>query len=268
MPGRAKETSLTTEASIVGFSGSLKPLWVDLQLPVEEWAGFTFRLSFSDLGSLNGLDVRRSDDASDLTAHLLQRVPLGALERAARRHIRTELDPFIEHLHADSPARARLLSVIAAGRPNRRDRRESAARLAALAVRYVETLGEPDQMAVLAREFSYEASSIPKLVARARNEHHFLTATTRGRPGGSVTSAAYALLASLAIERRLATSSPAEREAAALSIAASKDAWARFERGEISHEQWELEAFGESFPRDEHGAVHLNFDERSSDGES
>jgi hypothetical protein len=138
---------------------------------------------------------------------------------------------------------------------------------ARLAVRYVDTLDDPDRVKILADEFHYEAGSIPKLIARARNEYHFLTPTPKGRSGGSVTPKAYALLTSRAMEQRRSMLSKTERSREKARGAANKAradvALARYQRGEIKHSEWELATFGQNFPRDALGNVVLNFDEGS-----
>ena len=66
--------------------------------------------------------------------------------------------------------------------------------LARLAQRYVETLDEPRQTGILAEEFHYKPASVAAMIREARNKHKLLTPTTKGRPGGSLTPKALAIL--------------------------------------------------------------------------
>jgi hypothetical protein len=68
-------------------------------------------------------------------------------------------------------------------------------KLARLSERYVETLDEPGQTAMLAEEFSYGPASIAAMIREARNKHKLLTPTRQGKPGGSLTPKARAILA-------------------------------------------------------------------------
>jgi hypothetical protein len=252
---RALGRIATREPSIVGSSESLASPWVELVLPAEEWAGYRFRLRFGDDGQLRGVEVHREARASELSAARHQRVPLGTLERTARRHLRDQFDPFIEILGPESTARNQIKNI--AQGPKRPDDR--AVRLAELAMRYVETLGDPYQVDILAEEFGCSDSTVPKWIAEARNEYHFLTPTKKGRGGGEVTPAAYQLLAQMSWNRL----SDEQRNAVSSERAASSEraeaSLRRYQRGEITHAQWELETFGMNFPRDEHGHIHMNF---------
>jgi hypothetical protein len=165
-------------------------LAVDLEIREDRWAGYAFRLTFLG-GSLIGVEVQRvQDDAPLLTADHYQEVPIGALERVARLQVdlfmqkpatgldRTPTEPRLEQWSPQN------------GEPARLDRSalsERELRLARLAKRYVETLGTPEQAEVLATELGYSPKSIPALVMEARNVHHLLTPTQRGRPGGRLT---------------------------------------------------------------------------------
>jgi len=240
-------------------------MWVDLTVDSEVWAGYGFRLNFDADGELLGIEVGRSGNAADLTAHLLQRVPLGALERKARHHIREILDPFVELLGPESTARRQIVDVISKERPRRSDANERAGMLALLAIFYVETLGRRDQTQMLAERFHYNEATIPKLISTARNEYGFLPPTKRGRPGGSVTPKAYAVAAAYVNTRHLEGLSPDERERHRAEQSASGAQWqemlSRYQNGEITHAEWEMATFGQTFPRDEAGNIHLNDEE-------
>jgi hypothetical protein len=240
---------------------SLDQIWVDLAVD-EAWAGFTFRLHFGQNGDLAGLDVRRSGQAAELTATLLQRVPLGALERSARRHIRDTFGPFVEMLGSDSDARRLMVD---AGRDRPKNAQVRAVKFARLAVWYVETLDRFDQMDILAKEFDWEVGTVPKMIGIARNEYHFLTPTIKGRSGGSVTTEAYRVLTSNIQEQKWATLSETQRGEILAQNAANRQkadrAHEQYQRGEITHAELELTAYGQNFPRDQAGNVVLNFDE-------
>jgi hypothetical protein len=261
---KLKSQSPTSEPTIVGFSESLDPLWVDLAINSDRWSGYTFRVSFDAAGATTGLDIRRTNAAADLTAVLLQRIPLGAIERAARRHVRQTFEPIIGGLGPESHARRRLEGILLQERPKRRDDASRAVMMARLAVRYVETLGRHDQLDVLGAEFGYGMTTMPKLIAKARNEYHYLTPTVRGRAGGQVTPEAYSVLTRHVVERRWATLTDEER-AAELQQRASTRAKAaevleRYKAGQITHEEWQAATFGQVFPTDDHGNVVLDFD--------
>ncbi len=254
----------TTQPSIAGYSDSLDPIWVDLTV-ADQWHGFTFRLHFARNGDLTGLDVRRSDRAAELTATLLQRVPLGALERSARRHIRETFGPFVELLGSDSHARQAMED---AGRDRPKNAQARAVKFARLAVRYVETLGHFDQLDMLAQEFDWETGTVPKMIGIARNEYHFLTPTIKGRSGGSVTAKAYGVLTRHVLEQKWAALSEAQRAEVMARNAANRvqadRALELYERDEITHAEWELETFGQNFPMDESGNVII--DEENENG--
>jgi hypothetical protein len=180
-------------------------LWAEARH--DDWPGYVFRLTFAG-GELLGIEVRREDpDAAPLTAHNLQRVPLGALERAVRQNVDifetlwTELVDSSVGLVGDkvittrrvgmSPAVAQWFDTYNEGANPKSP--ERLLHLARLANRYVETLGEPGQTDILAEEFHYQPSSVSKMVREAR-DCRLLSPTTKGRPGGSLTPRARALL--------------------------------------------------------------------------
>jgi hypothetical protein len=187
--------SLTKSRSIRVLDWSREPTWAELAIDGDErWTGYTFRLSFSADGALSGLEAKRGDDAAPLSTHLLQRVPLGALERTFTRW----LDELDEEWTKGLPPVSRSVvrewrEQLAAGRPERGDASARDTQLAALARCYVETLGEPGQTKALAEIFSYAQSSIATLVREARLRG-LLTPTRKGRPSGQLTAKARALL--------------------------------------------------------------------------
>ena len=173
-------------------------MWAEVQH--SGWPGYVFRLAFTE-GELQGIEVRRDgDDAAPLTAHLLQRVNLGALERAVRQQVNL-LQDMVESavgvfddkvIPAVKPGAS---APVAKWLDDARERKLSRERtLAKLARRYVQTLGEKGQTAILAEEFHYKCSSVAAMIREARNTHKLLTPTTKGRPGGSLTPKALALL--------------------------------------------------------------------------
>ena len=191
---------VTRAASIgvVGWSGpSTDPVTVDLVVETEKWSDYRFRLTFRS-GELLGVEAMRQPGAVSLTAHLLQRLPLGGLERVARAWITDFMADWAEAVQSSAaPMNPNLQSwydqFAEAGRVNREDRSERDERIAKLSKRYVETLDFPRQADLLAREFDYSRLSIPKVIAEARRRG-FLTPTIKGRPGGQLTAKTLAIL--------------------------------------------------------------------------
>lgn len=66
-------------------------------------------------------------------------------------------------------------------------------KLAPIAKRHTETIGDRDQVAILAAETGYSPDHIPNLIRPARRRG-LLTPTTRGRAGGELTAKARAVL--------------------------------------------------------------------------
>ena len=165
---------VTRAASIgvVGWSGpSTDPVTVDLVVETEKWSDYRFRLTFRS-GELLGVEAMRQPGAVSLTAHLLQRLPLGGLERVARAWITDFMADWAEAVQSSAaPMNPNLQSwydqFAEAGRVDREDRSERDERIAKLSKRYVETLDFPRQADLLAREFDYSRLSIPKVIAEA-----------------------------------------------------------------------------------------------------
>lgn len=170
----------------------VQSMWAEVSH--SDWAGYMFRLVF--LGSdLSSIETRRVDDsAAPLRAHLLQRVPLGALERAARQHVDNWMADWAEAVSSSSapmnPALEKWSKTFADLKPEDMDRDRQ---LAKWAKKYVETLGHDGQTQILAEAFHYTESSVSRKIREAR-VHGLLTPTTKGRPGGSLTPKAVALL--------------------------------------------------------------------------
>jgi hypothetical protein len=173
-------------------------MWTDLAIQEKRWTGYKFRLTFRDF-ELARVEIERGDGALPLSAHLHQRVPLGALERAARRHAD---DTMGDMLNVQQEA-ARTTAFPGVrdwhGRPSDADA-ERELLLARLAKRYVETLGQRRQARLLA-EWSraepsrghYSESSIAQLIREAR-KRGLLTTTRQGRSGGRLTAKARKIL--------------------------------------------------------------------------
>ncbi len=183
---------------VLAWSWSGDPMWMELAIRDRQWTGYKFKLTFRDF-ELARVEVDRGDGGKPLSAHLLQRVPLGAIERAARRRA----DEIMSELISAQPEAVRATAFPGSRDwhdrpPDAGDDREL--RLARLAKRYVETLGQPQQARLLA-EWSraeperghYSESSIPQLIREAR-KRGLLTATRQGRPGGWLTPSAFRVL--------------------------------------------------------------------------
>jgi hypothetical protein len=159
----------------------------------QRWRGYVFTLAY--VGSeLTRMEIEREGDTPLLGARILQQVPLGALDRAARRHVEIG----IERLLADPPRilGPDLSQIVAdwldpVADPNPAG--ENDVRLAALCRRYLELDSESGWRETLADEFNYSPSAIPTIVARAR-KRRFLTKVARGQYGGQLTPKALRLL--------------------------------------------------------------------------
>lgn len=156
-----------------------------------QWMGYTFWLSYIG-DELVALDVRRDRSAELLSAHALQRVPIGALHRAAQQCVRDFLEAWDganpEQMQALFPDPLEWVDALA-DPPTR----ENDVKLAELCRRYLELDGEPGWRSTLAVQFDKAESSIPTMIARARRRR-FLTRVPHGQYGGQLTPKALRLL--------------------------------------------------------------------------
>ncbi len=170
-PGRVEPLTRKPSIEVISWGWAKPipsdPLWAEVQH--SEWPGYVFRLTFAG-GDLLALEVRRDGaDAAPLRAHLLQRVNLGALERAVRREVNVfesswqELVDSTAGLSGENvvPVKVGMSPGLAEWFEGSRQAKPSRERwLAGLAERYVDTLGDPQQTAILAEEFGYKRSSV------------------------------------------------------------------------------------------------------------
>lgn len=187
------------------------------------WRGYTFTLVYAR-GELTGLNIERKDDAGVLTAAELQRVPLGALDRAARNAAAERLQRWYEPNTVMVANEAELQHAWEAGHnvmmtddlglrraPTIEDmqaifgdallnvpepgtqRNKDDVRLARLAKRYVELDGARGWRRTLGKELGWSESSIQTMVSRAR-KRGLLTHVRPGRYGGQLTPRARFLL--------------------------------------------------------------------------
>lgn len=168
-----------------------------LTLSDDEWAGYEFVLILEGV-EIAHFEIRRSENALPLNARRFQSVPLGLLERTFRNAVNETNDSFKE-LNGTS-------LFTEEEWPSKDDKpRADDLLLAGLAQRYVETLGEPQQMACLG-EWSREDPSrghwtngtVSQKITLAR-QRNLLTKTTKGRRGGQLTPKALSLLGLLPI---------------------------------------------------------------------
>jgi hypothetical protein len=172
-----------------------RPLWemgdptrIPLAIDREPWTGFTFWLTYAGVtGELTSIEIRREHDAKRLGAHLLQRVPLGALDRFARCWVEDWRDEWVA-LNPGAPVG--WLDAVADTDPAR----DNDPLLAKLCRRYLEVCGEPGWRGTLSHEFPWAESSIQTVISRAR-KRGFLTKVAQGRAGGQLTPTARRLLA-------------------------------------------------------------------------
>lgn len=154
--------------------------WVELEVKQPKWAGYSFKLSYR-AGELAGLEILRSDEADRLAAHLLQRVPLGTLDRAARRHVDGFLTEWSKARNFYTDAED-WLDAVADPDENHDDDFD----LARLCQRYLELNGDSGWRETLAAEFHYSTSAVQTIIGRAR-KRRFLTQVPRGQYGGQLT---------------------------------------------------------------------------------
>jgi hypothetical protein len=176
-------------------------MWAEVRH--SDWPGYLFRLTFRG-GQLHSFETRREgDDAAPLSAHLLQRVPLGALERAVREHINAFMAEWRnirpEEVQRLFPDREQWFDTFSEGERPVDPKRDLF--LATVAKRYVETIGDPDQTLILAEEFDRQESSVAALIREARHKRKLLTPTRKGRAGGELTPKARVILGEVPEEK-------------------------------------------------------------------
>lgn len=160
----------------------------------ERWPGYDFTLVYANREIVR-FEIRREGSSEPLTAQLLQRIPLGALDRAAKAAV----EEFLGENDRLNPQQALVLYpnpldwLDEIAHPPATDR-EHDVMLARLCERYLELNGRPGWREILARQFPYEASSIQTIIGRARRRR-FLTPVPRGQFGGQLTPKARRLLA-------------------------------------------------------------------------
>lgn len=196
-PGTTSPSIRVVEADGGGLSWAFSldgPTWVDLESTDPVWTGYTFRLTYAGAtGELQDLHISRTATAASLTARLLQRVPLGDLERTARQCVSDFLETW-ESLNPPTDARpGPRMYLGAVVEPDSADEAKLQT-LAQLSRAYVRLNGAPGWRKALADEFHYSESSIPSKLTQARR-FGLLTSLGRGRPGGQLTPKAWDLLA-------------------------------------------------------------------------
>jgi hypothetical protein len=204
MPRARNVTRRNLSTRVIGWSGPptlpSASVWLDLVVDEPKWNGYTFRLSYSPRShELTGLEIQRESEAAPLGAQHLQRVPLGTLDRVARRHVSDFLAFWDEAIPASAhvgdvqslyPSVMDWLDPVADGRAASDDD----VRLAQLCRRYIKLDAESGWRETLAHEFNYEPSGIQTIIARAR-ARRFLTPVPRGQYGGQLMPKALRLLA-------------------------------------------------------------------------
>jgi hypothetical protein len=151
-------------------------LWADVTTAHGPWRGYTFRVSFDAEGATTSLLIQRGPKTEVLTARHMQAVPFGAVENVARVAVQRA-----RSTHQTEPS-------VPSRRPYGPD-----VRLARFALRYVETLGQTDQIATLSSEFHMRPETVPNAIQKARRRG-FLTGTVHGRVGGFLTERAEQLI--------------------------------------------------------------------------
>ena len=183
----------------------------EVELEHEAYPRLRFRIELTGDGVV-GLQVadrrmladRRPWDRADwakeppapLTARLVHALPLGALERRARRAVLEETQPFLAPKYRTTGYARSVTQLVESVqrtmRPGRRGR--PIAEYAALAARYVELLKEGRGLPGLARDIHLSDSQVRNLLYAARQKG-LLTAAPKGKAGGELTEKAKQLLA-------------------------------------------------------------------------
>jgi hypothetical protein len=165
--------------------------WAEIEAKNDDrWVGYWFRVTF-DRGAVVSFDVRRLPDAPPLRAAMLQAVPLGAIEDAARAATNGAIAEFLKMRPWSIPGakeRAWIAEFDAPGEPSDRDHF-----LAKVALLYVQTIGDKNQRRTIHETFDTDIGYVPELIRDARRRD-LLTPTTRGRAGGNLTAKAIQLL--------------------------------------------------------------------------
>jgi hypothetical protein len=153
-----------------------------------EWAGYEFAV-WIDPHGLVELDIRRGPGAAVLTARRLQKVPVGAIEQLARDTLREIIEAWVEE---NGPGAMSEWYDAFGITPDQvvgpRD-----FELAPLAERYVQTLGDSDQLNILEAEFKWSGESLPKIIGECR-KRGLVTSTSRGKAQGQLTIKALEIL--------------------------------------------------------------------------
>jgi hypothetical protein len=175
--------------------------WVEIVSSEPRWAGYWFRVTFR-VGQVAGFDVRRDDAAPALTARRLQDIKFGAIEQCARERVHFWLTDYVDRRPAAASSDLNDWLVefdakpaIEPAAPSKRDEM-----LARLALRYSETLGDPDQAVILGDEFRFSELHIPNVIREAR-VRGLLSETKRGKAGGTPTVKAVRILSGEPLEQ-------------------------------------------------------------------
>ena len=176
--------------------------WVEIEdvEPTSRWEGIWFRVTFDTAGIVAAFSVERHESVAALTARTVQAIPFAAIERVARARIHDWVHAWWANKANGPPDWLQELDDV--GRQPERD-----LWLARIAKRYVETIGKPQQRALLAKEFDVSWDYVPELISEAR-DRRLLTPTVRGRAGGDLTQRAWLMLI-----RGIPESTPEEIEA-------------------------------------------------------
>lgn len=191
--------------------------WFELRISDSRWTGYTFRLTYEPrLGELVDLAIHREPGSSRLGAQDLQRVPLGALDRAARHHVNAFLTAWDRCRPADVrrlyPDAADWLEAVA----DARTAPDADVKLAQMCKRYIELDGQPGWRETLADEFGpYDPSTIPTKISRAR-ARGFLGPVPPRQNGGQLTPKALRLLAPPKLQSAWEQATEEQRQAALL----------------------------------------------------
>ena len=158
-----------------------------------------------EIGDVSLFGAASPIDPQPISARLLRKIPLGALERMARDHLRWELASRAHSGHPDIEAsldrggHALREALTANHRPGRRGHGDLA--YAALAARYVARLGSGREVQELKEDLEqegryYSRNRIRNMLSDARTKGLLTRPPVPGKSGGRLTERAIALLKS------------------------------------------------------------------------
>ena len=242
----SKSESMRVMEWSLGYPGTAPNVTIEIDSP--RWSGLEFCVGIGLDGELESVLVRRAGRAVPLSAALFRDIPVGALTRVARAHIRgfkegwEEWNPPGASELLETDALLEYLDKPAYGSDDDRD-----LRLAQMCRRYLQLHDggrlHPMWKRILASEFPpLKESSVPTTIMRARNKRHLLTPVAPGQSGGELTEKARRLLGPTpsAWDRLTAAQKQDALRRDGFREPIKRDLSARHTAGEIDRKWWRL----------------------------